>query len=505
MSAQQDVASVAVSRTPVPWLAIWLAALVLAFQDVFQYFLYMWGESNTFAHGYFVVPLAIAFAWMQRRQFIGISPHTSRLAGFLVLLAVIAEYLGYLFSISIVQQLAVTGAMIAGVVTFVGWQVAARMWFPLSLLLFVPPVGNELIPLFQSITADLSVWMLGFSAIPIYRDGLYIIIPNQVFEVAEACSGIRFFISCLFLGYIYAAINFVSIPKRILFLAFAIVLPIVANGLRVFGIIMLGHYVDMKYAKGFDHLFVGWVFFFIVTGVLILVGIMFADKKPAVTAVEPDAGWWQASWRTPFLWVMLPLALSVAAKMALSPEQPGGEIQVSAVATSGPELPVVRNDGAAWSPSLTNPDGSYRYTVVVNRRMLDAFIGWYNDDKPGTKLITGANRLYDGSRWSIVGSQRQPLTLHGVTFDAAILTLASPGGQRRFVLYWYDVPGLRSADRIRIKLYQGLNKVRRDFRGGKLIALSGPLNEREVLSDLIQQLQQQGVVEQLDMATELRM
>lgn len=503
MSAQHDVASVAMGRSPVPWMAIWLATLVLVFQDVFRYFLYMWTESSTFAHGVFVVPLAIVFVWVQRRYFIGIPPRTSLMAAVLVVLAVIAEYLGYLFSISIIQQLAVTGAMIAGVVTFVGWQIAARIWFPLSLLLFMPPVGNEFIPLFQSITADLSVWMLNFSSIPVYRDGLYIIIPNQVFEVAEACSGIRFFISCLFLGYIYAAINFVSIPKRLLFLAFAIVLPIVANGLRVFGIIMLGHYVDMKYAKGFDHLFVGWVFFFIVTGVLILVGILFADEKPTVAAVEPDPGWWHVSWRTPFLWLMLPLALSVAAKTALNQEQSGGEIQVSAVATKGPELPVVRNDGAAWSPSLANPDGSYRYTVVVNRRMLDAYIGWYNDDKPEAKLITGANRLYDGRRWSIVDSQPQALTLHGETFDAEALILVSPGGQRRFVLYWYEVPGLRSADRIRIKLYQGLNKVRRTFRGGKLIALSGPLKEHEVLSELIQQLQQQGVVEQLDMATEL--
>lgn len=501
LNAQNDVIPTTVAYKAV-WALLWTAAVVLAFLEVFEYFVTVWYESSIFTHGFFVIPLALFFAWIQRYRFIGLPPAASRLAALLAAGAVLLELLGHIFGVSTVQQIAVVAVLICGVIAFVGWKVARHLWFPLSLLLFVPPLGSELVPVFQSITADLSVWLLGFTPIPAFRDGLYITIPGQVFEVAEACSGIRFFVTCVFLGYVYAAINFTTYYKRWLFLAFAIALPIFANGLRVLGIILLAYYVDIKYAKGFDHLFVGWLFFFIVTGILLLVGFLTAEKSRKHPEVAAHPAWAQHKWRTVALWLILPLVASTLFKLSMSLDDANGTIQV----VHDPAVQSVRPERAfAWRPLLNNPDGTLMFSHRVERQALDIFVGWYNDDKPGQELLTGKNRLYDVRQWSLAASQRVSITVQNQPVDAQVLTLASPRGAHRFIVYWYEVPGLRSGNPLKIKLYQGLNKITHQFRGGKLLTVSGMMRSNDSLAEIMAMLASHNVFDVADRATELKL
>jgi exosortase len=93
---------------------------------------------------------------------------------------------------------------------FIGNRLAYKIIFPLSFILFCIPIGEELIPALQEVTADLSMVMLKWSGIPVYRSGLYIEIPQGQFLVAEACSGISFFIASIVIGSLYAYLNMQS-------------------------------------------------------------------------------------------------------------------------------------------------------------------------------------------------------------------------------------------------------------------------------------------------------
>lgn len=464
---------------PMLWLGAWLVLFVLAFQDVIQYFISMWVGSSTFTHGFFVLPMALFFAWGMRYQFVGMVPRLSIVGILLLVAAVAVNFLGHVFSVSTVQQLALVGALMASAVAALGWSVALKLWFPLSLLFFLAPLGNELIPLFQSVTADLSVWLLGVTPIPVHHDGLYITIPGHVFEVAEACSGIRFFVTCVFLGYIYAGINFNRLHKRVLFLLFAVALPIMANALRVFGIIVLGHYVDIKYAKGFDHLFVGWVFFFIVSGIMFGVGYLFADPSPKTTIIAAHPSWGRHSWHKTFAWLSLPLVVLLLLYQTINLNADKGEIRAAHdPAAQGHSL----DRKPVWSPTLQNPAGTLTFPLRTQQQTLDAFVGWYNDDVPGAKLLDGSNQLYDSKHWSLAGSESVSLEFAQNRIEAKWLTIISPAGQRRFVIYWYEVPGLQSASKIKVKWQQGINKMMNRFRGGQLIAVSaeyGPNQTKE--------------------------
>ena len=75
----------------------------------------------------------------------------------------------------------------------------------------------------------------------------------------------------------FAYLNYHSLKRRLIFLAVAVAVPIVANWLRAYLIVLLGHVSGNKLAAGADHLIYGWVFFGIV--IAIMFAILFKRKK----------------------------------------------------------------------------------------------------------------------------------------------------------------------------------------------------------------------------------
>jgi hypothetical protein len=75
-------------------------------------------------------------------------------------------------------------------------------------------------------------------------------------------------------------------------MALALVVPIVANGFRAFGIVMLGHFLGSAEAAAADHVVYGWVFFSIVMLLLIVAGLPFReDGEPEPRPAPPaEAG-----------------------------------------------------------------------------------------------------------------------------------------------------------------------------------------------------------------------
>jgi EpsI family protein len=84
--------------------------------------------------------------------------------------------------------------------------------------------------------------------------------------------------------------------------------PIVANWLRAYMIVMIGHLSDNRLAVGVDHLIYGWVFFGVVIMLMFMIGARWAepDEPHINTAIRaPAAGgpnvsatgarWWQAA------------------------------------------------------------------------------------------------------------------------------------------------------------------------------------------------------------------
>src|SRR3546814_4627504 len=74
--------------------------------------------------------------------------------------------------------------------------------------------------------------LLQLFGVPAAVDGVLITIPNGYSEVAEACSGAKFVIAMIAYGTLVANVCYVSWSRRAAFMVMALVVPVLANGLR---------------------------------------------------------------------------------------------------------------------------------------------------------------------------------------------------------------------------------------------------------------------------------
>ena len=239
----------------------------------------IWYHTTTYNHGFLVLPASAYLVWRRRTEVADTIPENALsallpLAGFCAI-----GLIGELSGVNIARHIGFVGALICLFPLCFGWRLVRRFWFPVLFLLFMVPAGDFLIAPLQELTADVSVWMIQLTGVPVYREGLMIELPSGLWEVAEACAGVRFLIANLFVAAIFAYLSYDKLWKWALFAVLAIVIPVGANCLRAYGIMMLAHVSDNALAVGVDHLVYGWVFFSIVMLAMLWIGGWFADRN----------------------------------------------------------------------------------------------------------------------------------------------------------------------------------------------------------------------------------
>jgi exosortase len=138
-----------------------------------------------------------------------------------------------------VTQIAAVAMLIAAVPLMLGERAALGLLFPLAYMGFLVPFGDEAIPMLQTVTAKITIALVHISGIKAQIDGVFIATPAGLFEVAEACSGVKFLVAMIAFGALAAHVCFVSWARRAGFMALCIVAPILANGVRAWGTVYL--------------------------------------------------------------------------------------------------------------------------------------------------------------------------------------------------------------------------------------------------------------------------
>ncbi|MFV0276507.1 MAG: exosortase A, partial [Parahaliea sp.] len=198
--------------------------------------------------------------------------------GLLLLLPLAVGWLaGDRVEVTGVRQLCLVTMLRAGTWAILGDRVAGAIAFPLGFLFLAVPMGEGFVRPLQEFTAVTTVRLVEMSGIPVFRDGLHFSLPSGDWKVVEACSGVRYLIASLTLGVLFAYLNFNRWPKRLLFVAVAIVLPIFANALRAYLLVMLGHVSNGALGTGTDHMVYGWIVFGLVMFLLFWFGARWAD------------------------------------------------------------------------------------------------------------------------------------------------------------------------------------------------------------------------------------
>jgi len=269
-------------------LAIGLVAFGLLFHVEITSAIRTWTISTAYNHCFLIIPIALFLIWDRRPALRGLTAAPIPIVALLTLpLGVVwlaAERLGIMEG----RQLAALSMLEVLFLAMLGWRLWYALLGPLLYLYFLVPFGEFLTPELQDITTWFTRHGLDILGIPAYIDGYIIEIPEGTFLVAEACAGLRFLIASIAFGVLYSLLMYRDATRRILFIAASIILPIIANGIRAMGIVVLGHILGSAEAAATDHVLYGWIFFSIVILILIALGLPFRqDEQPEKTTASP--------------------------------------------------------------------------------------------------------------------------------------------------------------------------------------------------------------------------
>lgn len=410
----------------------------------------IWWTSSTFGHCLFVLPIIAWLVWQRKDELVHRTPRAWLPGLLLVGAGAFGWLLGDAAGVALARHLGLVLMLQGTAIAILGPAAVRGLAFPIAYALFLVPFGEELVPPLQTLTAAMCMALLGLAGVPAQIDGVFITIPNGWFEVAEACSGVKFLIAMIAYGALAAHVCFRSWRRRALFMAAAIAAPILANGVRAWGTIYISWLTDTRFASGFDHVVYGWFFFAFVLGLLMLGAWPFFDHKvrdpwlPAEVPVAP------AAHHPPALAAMLVLLL------ALAPVAWGSAI-ASAHRTTLPDriaLPEIAgwrrvpvDQVMPWGPHFSSPDHSLigRYSDA-HGRTVDLAIIVYADQHEGRELVGyGQGAIDPQGVWAWTSDRPSPPS--GRAFR-----ISAPGPVVREVATFYRVGHVTTGSDARVKL-----------------------------------------------------
>ena len=249
-------------------------------------------------------------------------------------------------------------------------------------------------------------------------------------------------------------------------------LPILANGLRAYGTIMVGHIFGIEYATGVDHLIYGWGFFALIVILLVAVSRVGADRvvshSGSVEEVGVHQGWRDVNWMAVLVVSLLPFILVGALRFNVDSERGSISLNVTpdiATAESKPYL-------SAWKPIFVQPGFEY----LAGEKGLSFYLAGFSHETPESELVSERNRFFDIASWRYIGASNISFIPAGSadTIKAKLLNIGTSNGDKRFVMYWYHLPNFSSSNRVVVKIMQAVNVITGIGDSGMAVAISIP-------------------------------
>lgn len=446
-----------------PVLLVVLVAIGVLYRETAEGMVAIWLRSRTFTHAFLVPPISLWLLWRLRDRLASIAPRANPWMLVPAGLVALVWLLGELAAVNAITELAFVALLVLAVSALLGGPLVRAAAFPLAFLFFAVPVGDFLLPWLMQRTADFTVAALRASGVAVYREGLLFVIPSGSWSVVEACSGVRYLLASLMVGTLYAYLTYRSTRRRLAFMAVALAVPLLANWVRAYLIVMLGHLSNNQIATGVDHLIYGWLFFGVVIVLLYAVGQRWAEapvapagpergiRSPATAprgAIAPGrAGTWTlAAVAGAFVLVA---AAPLSAQHAIALREAAAAPAFVAPDTLGAGWIASRTADVDWQPRLDNPSSEAHAVYIADGLpAVSLHVAYYRNQDERRKLGDTDSLLAqsEDKRWRRVAEGRREIAIAGTTLVIRTAELGDrdemSGGVGATVsaaqLYWVD-------------------------------------------------------------------
>jgi len=483
-------------------LAAGLLVVLGMFSGTWQAMARVWMVSETFGHGMLVAPISLWLIWRQRNQLAQMQPNPSWWGIPLLALCCAGWLVGELAGVNVVEQAAVTAMIPSLVLAIFGWPIAWSIAFPLAFLFFMVPAGEAFNPLLMEGTADAVVWAVGASGIPILRDGLNFMLPTGQWSVVEACSGLRYVLASAVLGSLFAYLNFTSFHKRAIFIASTLLVALLGNWMRAYLIVMVGHFSQMKYGTGDDHVLYGWVFFGLVMFAVFAMGSRWRDDESFTRLVSISAKGasnvlpFRAAPRSSSIWPVLISALLIIGftqfgLRELRDVDVRPDFAARATSAIGPFTP----GKLSMQPSFAGARASLQ-GVIDPAQGTEFYIAYFANQTEGHEMIAFGNSVLSDTdkTWQTMSRVDRTVNVDGRELPVREWVIRR-GNEQRLVWSWYTVGGSFASSEYRAKALTAWAMIKGDGDHSVVTVVSTSIAEKKAPKG-----SSQSVTDEIDLA-----
>ncbi|MEM8800089.1 MAG: exosortase A [Pseudomonadota bacterium] len=471
----------------ISWFVVAIAAVALMWQTV-ETMVLTWWNSATFNH-ILLIPFIVGWLVWQRKDALKAAEVKPWLPALLILVgAVMLWLLGRFADAMVVQHFAFVFLLQGLTISIFGIAVSRVLFFPLCYMIFLVPFGSSLIPPMQDFTAHFIVRVLQFQEIPVFLDGVFLMTPSGEFQVAEACSGVRFLIATIAVGVLFANLCFRSWTRRAIIVFLSAAIPIIANGIRAWGIVYIAYLTDNKVATGVDHVVYGWGFFAFVLLAFIMIGMSFSDRPiddPMVS--NRIVGHWNGlgvrfGLGQPLIVALIGFTFVVAAPAYsnfVDARRPATYVtELTAPTLEG--WTKVEENRLRWRPYYAGADAELVQRYRRGEETVTLYLGLYNYQRGGAELIAYDNTAIAPKSWFRATSSAVKVEFQSSMVDAEYHRINGGRSRVRDLIQVFWVGDRLTGSKAKAKIYGAAARALNGELAAGVIAISSERQKREV-------------------------
>jgi exosortase len=269
-----------------------MCSFSVLFPQTAESYIIKWSKfDESLGHGFLIVGIVIFEIFKSFRSYQPVKEQSHHSLLIVILFTTLFHEVSSFWGILIFQQFSLYIIWGLAISYILGYKSFKKMSFPFLFFLFAVPFWEFSNTFFVDLTTFAVTILLSFTDLTVFIFDNFIETPFGLIEVAEGCSGIRYFEIGFALAVYAVHGERLSWKLKLLVILTGIILGIITNWIRVLGLIYIGYLSEMKSPLMNEHDDYGFLLFFIVIcGVI--VQINWLSKRyslPAeVTSKETD-------------------------------------------------------------------------------------------------------------------------------------------------------------------------------------------------------------------------
>jgi EpsI family protein len=417
-------------------------------------------SSTNYSHG-IIIPFIAAYIlfkeWNQKGKLFHVY-HRIYPLFFIAVLSII-WLVAHIIHVQVITQLVYIFIMCFFLIGLFGRKQIGSLLFPILLLLTAIPIWTSFSEPLQIPTAYVVDKMLHLTGYVALREGYIIHIPEGSFEVSDICSGVNNQIASLLLSLLLAYNYRLRIFGMLAIVLLGSFVAFFSNSIRIYIVVLSGHYSQMKHSLIDDHVWLGWVVFSVFYGFFIIVVSHYLNKKK-VNKNERNSRY-LANKAGRLMSVKVATVLIIAASVgpvlsvtlqALS-NGSDKEIQITLPENLG-EWQVTNKRVYDWLPKWINPDSTVlkRYQNTLGGS-IDIYIAYYANQSQGKEVINSDNKAFDRNVWKVEETSIVKQEINNEIIEYKEIVIRNNYGTKRVLWQWYMVNDKKIANNLEVKFY----------------------------------------------------